>query len=554
MLLSEFSPHNGLPCKYNVQGFHDTGLKRDYQLHQPAPPRKQYTFKQLRHAKIPALTFCSWLDALQMQWTQPSCVVPWQSVPTLKPQPVPMLDFSRQYASLRQEVLSALTAVCDSQRFILGPQVAAFEKAAAAACAARHAIGCASGTDALWLALAACGIGDSTAAPRPGTPSIAATGVPGEQTLLAGVAERWVGSDAVVTTPFSFFATASSILRAGARPLFADIDPRTFNLSPSSVAEVLASPAGQNVKAILPVHLYGQCADWDAFAALQRDHPGLLLIEDAAQAFGATWTSSSQPGSAQPSSGQPAARPAGSLGDAAAFSFYPTKNLAAMGDAGLVTTSSAEIDRRARSLRAHGMTRRYFHDEVGCNSRMDDLQAAVLNVKLRHIDEWNQQRRTRAARYDQLFREANLAVEWERESSTPQRDVSGRERGALAPRIESTDSMGFSPGPSSAASTNDGIVLPYTDPRTTPVFHQYVIRAPRRDALRAHLAAQQIGSEIYYPVPIHLQAALRDLGHKPGDFPHAERAATEVLALPLYPELRDDEQQTVVAAIRAFYA
>jgi dTDP-4-amino-4,6-dideoxygalactose transaminase len=406
-----------------------------------------------------------------------------------------MLDFSRQYTSLRQEVLSALTAVCDSQRFILGPQVAAFEKAAAAACAARHAIGCASGTDALWLALAASGVGDSTASTRPGAPSIAAS-------------SRWVGSDAVITTPFSFFATASSILRAGARPLFADIDPRTFNLSPSSVAEVLTSPEGKNVKAILPVHLYGQCADWDAFAALQRDHPGLLLIEDAAQAFGASWTTPGQP-----------SRPAGSLGDAAAFSFYPTKNLAAMGDAGLVTTSSAEIDRRARSLRAHGMTRRYFHDEVGCNSRMDDLQAAVLNVKLRHIAAWNQQRRTRAARYDQLFREANLAVEW-----------------------------------SATDPATDGVVLPYTDPRATPVFHQYVIRAPRRDALRAHLAAQQIGSEIYYPVPIHLQAALRDLGHKPGDFPQAERAAAEVLALPLYPELRDDEQQTVVAAIRAFYA
>ena len=405
-----------------------------------------------------------------------------------------MLDFSRQYAPLRQEILDTIARVCDSQHFILGPQVAAFEKAAANACAARFAIGCASGTDALWLALAACGIGDSTASTRSGKNPVA-----------------------VVTTPFSFFATASSILRAGALPLFADIDPRTFNLSPQSVAEVLRSHAGQNVKAVLPVHLYGQCADWDGFTALQRDHPGLLLIEDAAQAFGAAWTSSSQTTPGQP------ARPAGSLGDAAAFSFYPTKNLSAFGDAGLVTTSSAEIDRRARSLRAHGMNRRYFHDEVGCNSRIDELQAAILNVKLRHIDEWNQQRRTLAARYDQLFREANLAVEWSSWSS-------------------------------SAASTKDGVVLPYTDPRATPVFHQYVIRAPRRDALRAQLAAQQIGSEIYYPVPIHLQAALKDLGHKPGDFPHAERAAAEVLALPLYPELRDDEQQTVVAAIRAFYA
>jgi dTDP-4-amino-4,6-dideoxygalactose transaminase len=411
-----------------------------------------------------------------------------------------MLDFSRQFAPLRQEILDAIARVCDSQRFILGPQVAAFEAAAATACASRFAIGCASGTDALWLALVAAGIGDSTSATR----SIAQP-------------------DAVVTTPFSFFATASSILRAGARPIFADIDPRTFNLSPESVAEILDGPAGSSVKAILPVHLYGQCADWDGFAAaVQRAHLGLLLIEDAAQAFGATWTSASQTSSNQP------ARPAGSLGDAAAFSFYPTKNLAAMGDAGLVTTSSAEIDRRTRSLRAHGMTRRYFHDEVGGNSRLDELQAAVLNVKLRHLPQWNQQRRERAARYNHLFREAGLAAEW------PATD-------------QSTSSA-------SAASTTDGVVLPWTDPRATPVFHQYVIRAPRRDALRAHLTAQQIGSEIYYPVPIHLQAALRDLGHKPGDFPQAERAAAEVLALPLYPELRDDEQQIVVAAIRAFYA
>ncbi len=407
-----------------------------------------------------------------------------------------MLDFARQFSPLRQEILDAIARVCDSQHFILGPQVAAFEAAAVTACAVRFAIGCASGTDALWLALAAAGIGDSSAATR----SIAQP-------------------DAVVTTPFSFFATASSILRAGARPVFADIDPRTFNLSPEPVAKILDGPAGSSVKAILPVHLYGQCADWDGFSALQRDHSGLLLIEDAAQAFGAAWTSASQT-----SAGQPATRPAGSLGDAAAFSFYPTKNLAAMGDAGLVTTSSPEIDRRTRSLRAHGMTRRYFHDEVGWNSRLDELQAAVLNIKLRHVAEWNQQRRDRAARYNQLFREAHLAVEWPAASETTH------------------------------ASTQDGLVLPYTDPRATPVFHQYVIRAPRRDALRAHLTAQQIGSEIYYPMPIHLQAALRDLGYKPGDFPHAERAAAEVLALPLYPELRDDEQQTVVAAIRAFYA
>ncbi len=385
-----------------------------------------------------------------------------------------MLDFSRQFAPLRAEILEAITRVCDSQSFILGPGVAAFEAAAAAACNSSTAIGCGSGTDALWLALAAAGIGDSASAERAKGPQ-----------------------DAVITTPFSFFASASCILRAGARPVFADIDPRTFNLSAKSVAEVLRTPASQQVKAVLPVHLYGQCADFDGFKAFRQDRPDLLLIEDAAQAFGATWDG----------------RPAGSLGDAAAFSFYPTKNLAACGEAGLVTTSSPAVEKRARSLRSHGMTRRYFHDEVGWNVRMDAIQAAVLEVKLRYLPEWNQQRRDRAARYDELFREAGLG----------------------------------------AASTREGIVLPWCDPRATHIFHQYVIRAPRRDALHESLAAQNIGSAIYYPVPIHLQAAMKELGYKAGDFPEAETAAAEVLALPLYPELRDDEQQTVVDAIRAFY-
>ena len=372
-----------------------------------------------------------------------------------------------------------LDAICPGfatrQSFILGPQVAQFETAAAALCDSTFAIGCASGTDALWLALAAAGIGDSASATR-------------STTQL----------DAVITSSFSFFASASAILRCGARPVFADIDPRTFNLSPPSVADVLCTPAARNVKAILPVHLYGQCADMDAFETLKLNHPRLLIIEDAAQAFGAEWNS----------------KPAGSLGDAAAFSFYPTKNLSALGDAGLVTTSDAALAEHARSLRSHGMTRRYFHDEVGWNSRLDSIQAAVLQVKLRYLREWNQQRRDRAARYDQLFREAGLV----------------------------------------AASTAEGIVLPYTDPRASHVFHQYVIRAPRRDALREHLTARQIGSEIYYPVPLHLQTALKGLGYKPGDFPHSELAAAEVLALPIYPEIRDEEQQAVVDAIRRFYA
>jgi dTDP-4-amino-4,6-dideoxygalactose transaminase len=388
-------------------------------------------------------------------------------VPTSNSQPVPMLDFSRQFAALRPELLAAIEAVCLSQQFILGPQVAIFEQAAATACAVPHAVGCASGTDAIWLALAAANVG------------------PG---------------DAVVTTPFSFFASVSAILRCGATPLLADIDAETFNLSASATEEVLRSSARASsikVKAILPVHLYGQCADWDAFTALKQRH-SLLLIEDAAQAFGATWNGT----------------PAGALGDAAAFSLYPTKNLSAMGDAGLVTTLSAAIDEHARVLRAHGMRRRYYHDEIGWNSRLDSLQAAILEVKLRYLPKWNQQRRDHAARYDQLFRAANLT----------------------------------------AATAKEGIVLPITDPRAGHIFHQYVIRAPRRNALRHYLTERQIGSEIYYPLPLHLQTSLTSLGYAKGDFPISEAAAEEVLALPMYPELREDEQQTVVDAIAAFYA
>jgi dTDP-4-amino-4,6-dideoxygalactose transaminase len=375
-----------------------------------------------------------------------------------------MLDFSRQFAEIRQEVLDTIEAVCSSQRFILGPQVDSFERAAAKACAAPHAVGCASGTDAIWLALAAANIG------------------PG---------------DAVVTTPFSFFASVSAILRSGAQPLMADIDPATYNLSAGAVEEVLKSASGAKVKAVLPVHLYGQCADWDAFASLKQDH-GLLLIEDAAQAFGATWNGV----------------PAGALGDAAAFSFYPTKNLSAMGDAGLVTTVSAAIDDHARVLRAHGMRRRYYHEEIGWNSRLDSLQAAILEVKLRYLPRWNEQRREHAIRYDSLLKNAGLA----------------------------------------AANVKDGVVLPFTDPRAGHIFHQYVIRAPRRDALRQFLTERQIGSEIYYPLPLHMQESLAGLGYKRGDFPVSEAAADEVLALPMYPELREDEQQTVVDTIASFYA
>jgi dTDP-4-amino-4,6-dideoxygalactose transaminase len=387
--------------------------------------------------------------------------------------PVRLLDFSREYAEVGAETLAAVERVLQSQHFVLGEEVLRFEQAAAGRCQVAHAIGCASGTDALWLSMAGLGIG------------------PG---------------DRVITTPFSFFATVSAILRLGAVPVLADIDPRTFNLSPQAVRDACEQHS-QPARAILPVHLYGQCADFDSLEALAGE-TGTLLIEDAAQAFAAEWNG----------------RRAGSLGDAAAFSFYPTKNLAAAGDAGMVTTRDTEAAERVRSLRAHGMRRRYYHDEVGWNSRLDTIQAAVLLVKLRHLDAWTARRRELGARYDRLFREAGLAP-------------------------LSVNDKAIYPGDS----RESDLVLPFTDPRARHVFHQYVIRVRRRDELRAFLADQGIGSEIYYPLPLHLQDALRFLGYGPGNFPESERAAREVLALPIFPQLREQEQERVVAAIQRFF-
>ena len=382
-----------------------------------------------------------------------------------------MLDLARQFAGIREEVLSAVAEVLDSQALILGPAVERFEAAAAQACGVPFAAGCASGTDALWLALAAARIG------------------PG---------------DAVITTPFSFFATVSSILRAGATPLLADIDPHTYNLSADAVEAALAHAREQHpelrVRAVMPVHLYGQCADMDALGDLCRRHD-LLLIEDAAQAFGAEWRG----------------RPAGSLGDAAAFSFYPTKNLSAAGDAGLVTTADPDLLERVRMLRAHGMRRRYAHDEVGWNSRLDSIQAAILEVKLRYLPVWHRRRQAVAATYDALLEATGLRA------------------------------------PSGSTSIADGIVLPFTDPRASHVFHQYVVRVPDRDDLRRHLALHGIASEVYYPIPLHQQQALAHLNLESTSLHESERAAAEVLALPIFPELREEEQTAVVATIAAFY-
>jgi dTDP-4-amino-4,6-dideoxygalactose transaminase len=379
------------------------------------------------------------------------------------PLPVPLLDFAREYAEIGPEVMAAVEAVFCSQRFILGSEVAEFEQAAARHCGVTEAVGCASGTDALWLALAATGV-------QPG--------------------------DRVLTTAFSFFATASAILRLGATPVFADIDPRTCNLAAKAAATALEKhPA---TRAILPVHLYGQCADWTALTQAAEAYD-CMLIEDAAQAFGARWGSVS----------------AGALGAAAAFSFYPTKNLSAAGEAGMVTTPSAAIARRVRSLRAHGMEIRYYHEEVGGNSRLDTLQAAVLLVKLRHVEQWNERRRALAARYGELFATAGIVE----------------------------------PGPY----PDRGVVLPWVDPRAHHVFHQYVIRVACRDDLRTWLTQRGIGSEVYYPLALHQQKALASLGYREGDFPESERAAREVLALPIFPHLRDDEPERVVGAIRDFF-
>jgi dTDP-4-amino-4,6-dideoxygalactose transaminase len=377
---------------------------------------------------------------------------------------VPLLDLRRQYQGIREQVLAAIARVCDSQNFILGTEVEALEREISALTGAADAVGCASGTEALWLALIAAGV-------KPG--------------------------DAVLTTSFSFFASASAIVRAGATPILIDVDPGMLNLDPALVERHLRAGPAQKVSAILPVHLYGQCADMDAFARIAAEFR-LTLVEDAAQAIGAAWNR----------------RPAGSLGVAAAFSFYPTKNLSAYGDAGIVTTTAPEMAAHMRRLRNHGSPRRYYHEEFGWNGRMDAIQAAILRVKLAHLETWNQSRRRHAATYDRLLAQAGLL--------SP---------AAMAPVRTLTRA-----------------------PKATHVFHQYVIRANRRDDLRQFLAGRKIGTEIYYPLPLHLQPVFSDLGLKAGDLPVAEQAAREVLALPMFPELTEAEIRWVVESVAEFYS
>ncbi len=398
------------------------------------------------------------------------------------PESVPLLDLRRQYDGIREDALAAIARVCDSQGFILGPEVEALEREIAALTGAAGAVGCASGTEALWLALVAAGV-------KPG--------------------------DSVITTAFSFFASASAIVRAGATPVFVDVDPGTLNLDAALVRQQLRDRKLRdrrlrkkrpgNLRAILPVHLYGQCADMDAFDQIAQEF-GVAIVEDAAQAIGAEWSG----------------RGAGALGVTAAFSFYPTKNLSAYGDAGIVTTTRPEMAEHMRRLRNHGSPRRYYHDEFGWNGRMDAIQAAVLRVKLAHIADWNQRRRQHAATYDQLFAGAGLT------SSQASNQTSNRRS---AP-----------------------VCLLSRSPQAKHVFHQYVIRAQRRDDLRKFLADRKIGSEIYYPLPLHLQPVFSYLGLKAGDLPVAEQAAREVLALPMFPELTAPEIRLVVERIAEFYS
>ena len=387
-------------------------------------------------------------------------------------QQVPLLDLKPQYQPLEAEILAAIEKVCASQWFILGAEVKELEASISAYCQCRHGIGVSSGTDALLLALMALEIGQG---------------------------------DEVITSPFTFFATAGTIARAGARPVFCDIDPVSFNLSPAGVesfiekhcerrADALVNRnTGGRIRALMPVHLYGQVADMMPLLDIARRF-GLRVIEDAAQAIGAEDDDRNR---------------ACSYGDVGCLSFFPTKNLGAFGDAGMCVTNDAALAERMEILRGHGAKPKYYHSFIGGNFRLDEMQAAVLNVKLKHLDRWSGARQGNAAFYNGAFSRANLGEAVEHPHA----------------------SLGF-----------------------RHIYNQYVVRVRSRDALRECLAAAGIGTEIYYPVPLHLQACFAYLGHKAGAFPQSERAAAETLALPIYPELTETQIQYVVDTISHFYA
>lgn len=362
---------------------------------------------------------------------------------------IPFVDLAAQHRALRPELDAVIGAAFDSGRFVLGETVEAFEREFAAYCGVRHAVGVGSGTGALHLALLAAGVG------------------PGHE---------------VVTVPLTFVATVAAICYTGARPVFVDVDPRTFTLD----VEALEAAVTPRTRAIVPVHLYGQAADMDPILTVARRH-GLAVVEDAAQAHGARYRG----------------RPVGGLGDLGCFSFYPSKNLGACGEGGIVVTSSDEHAEVLRRLRDHGQARKYEHLLIGYNERLDALQAAVLRVKLRHLPEWNRRRQALAALYDSLLQGAGV--------QTPE-VAAGRDH----------------------------------------VYHLYVVRSAHREALQRSLAARGVGTGIHYPVPVHLQPAFRSLGHDPGDFPVAEACAQSVLSLPMYPELSPPQVEEVAAAVHAF--
>jgi dTDP-4-amino-4,6-dideoxygalactose transaminase len=383
---------------------------------------------------------------------------------------VPLLDLKAQYLSIKPEVDAAIVEVCESQKFILGPQVKACEEAIARYSNCAHAVGVSSGTDALLISLMAEGI-------RPG--------------------------DEVITTAYSFFATAGCIARLGAKPVFVDIDPVTYNIDPAAVDARCTS----RTKAILPVHLFGRMADMDPLMEV-ANRRNLVVVEDGAQAIGAEY----------------GGRRAGSVGHYGCFSFFPSKNLGAFGDGGMVVSNDTERAERLRVLRAHGSKPKYYHKLVGGNFRLDTLQAAIVLIKLKHLDDWTAGRQSNAARYDNLFRESDLVT-------------SGR---LQVPRI-----------PSFSGSGDQG---PATMNGHRHIVNQYVVRVQRRNELQAFLKEKGIGTEVYYPLPLHLQECFASLGHKPGDFPESEKAANETLALPVYPELSDTQAGYVVDSIGEFYA
>jgi len=376
--------------------------------------------------------------------------------------PIPLLDLKPQFAPLRDRINEAVQRVMDSQYFILGPDVEAFEKDVAQYTGARFAVGCASGTDALILSPAAAGIGEG---------------------------------DEVLTTTFSFFSTASCAYKVGARPAFVDIDPMTLNIDPAQVEEAV----GPKTKALLPVHTFGQSAEMDSLLDIARRRE-LFVVEDAAQALGATYRSTERGDSLS----------CGAMGTLGCYSFFPSKNLGGFGDGGMVVTSDETLAGRVRELRVHGGQQMYRHKWVGWNSRLDALQAVVLKIKLPHLDDWSAGRAANADRYDRMLTESGLV-----------------ERGCVQ--------------------------LPVRTDQARHIFNQYTLRVERRDELKKHLGERAIGCSVYYPVPLHLQECFQELGYKEGDFPHAERACREVISLPVYPELTGEQQERVVEAIAEFY-